>query len=710
MKVINITPGLLPIPPNGWGAVEKIIWDYHTQLQKLGIHSEIKYLNDVQYDESCVVHVHVANLANELYQRGIPYIFTIHDHHAFLYGKDSDLYKQNLQAIENSVISLSPCKYLIPYFGSKKLRYFSHAVNSDTFNYTDRQVHSPLKLLCVANNGYAYNQSVDRKGFGLAIQAAKELGMRLTIAGPRNNDNFFKTLDPELNNYAGLTKLYDLDEKWLTSLYKEHDLFLHFSELEAGHPNLTLLEAMASGLPVVGTFEEPSYMGMIVCERKLDSAVAAIKKARDNYESLRKDALKNAFNNSYVSRVYDLVKIYSEYRERIFANQILAGYDSSVITYKEPKQPSNNIRISFEDGAKVDIQGPVDKKYRVKFIDGNTNMVLYQSELNNNMWSATNIKYYNKWKVEVYDITDGYEEHVLTEETNFAGKKVKIILDSESLGDLLAWIGSVDEFQKRHDCKVDCVVFNKFLRAIFEKNYSNIKFLPIDVYADPYYAKYKIGCFEGEHARNYSPTDYRLTNLCSIANGILGITDIEYKPKISVNKTKYKNNKKYVCIAVQSTCQAKYWNNKEGWNSVVKYLKSQGYEVWCIDRYSSFGVGGQMNYIPDGCVDKTGDASLEERMAQLAGAKFFIGLGSGLSWLAWAVDKDVVLISGFSKEFAEFKTPYRVINKNVCNGCWNDASIKFDKSNWFWCPRNKDFECSKEISSQMVLEQVKKLI
>ena len=117
-----------------------------------------------------------------------------------------------------------------------------------------------------------------------------------------------------------------------------------------------------------------------------------------------------------------------------------------------------------------------------------------------------------------------------------------------------------------------------------------------------------------------------------------------------------------------------------------------------------------MNYMPEGCVDKTGDFTLDERMAQIAGARFFIGLGSGLSWLAWAVDKPVVLISGFSKKFSEFQTEYRVINESVCNGCWNDMSCKFDRNDWFWCPRNKNFECSKEISADMVLQQVKKLI
>lgn len=706
MKIINITPGLLPIPPNGWGAVEKIIWDYHLQLQNLGVQSHIKYLNEVEYDESSIIHVHVANLANQLHERGIPYIFSIHDHHAYLYGKDSPVYRENLKAIENSVFSLSPCKFLIPYFGSKKLRYFSHAVNTDTFKFNGRQRHHAPRLLCVANNGYAYDQSIDRKGFKTSIMAAMELNLPITIAGPNNNKNFFKTLPQELNEYSGLTKLFDLDEKWLINLYNENDIFLHFSELEAGHPNLTLLEAMACGLPIVGTFEEPSYKGMYVTDRSVSNAVQGIRTVVKDYDKYQKDAIENANENSYSSRVKDLVKLYTEYRERIFANQLEVAYNQTNIV---PVDAKNTIAISFDDGAKVNIGGPLNKKYKLKFIDGNTNSVVYESNINNNMWSATSTKYYSKWHVEVYDITDGYEVLIQSETIDLTNKHVKIILDSESLGDLLAWIGSVDEFQKRYNCRVDCVVFNKFLRPIFEKNYPNIKFLALDVYADPYYAKYKVGCFMGENARNYAPVDFRLSNLCSIANNILGITDIEYKPKVSFDSRKYKN-KKYVCIAAQSTCQSKYWNNKEGWGAVVKYLNNKGYEVWCIDRFNSFGIKEHMNYMPEGCIDKTGEASLEERMAQIGGAKFFIGLSSGLSWLAWAVDVPVIMISGFTKKFNEFQTPYRVINENVCNGCWNDPSCEFDKSNWFWCPRNKDFECSKKITPEMVIEHIKKLI
>ena len=796
MKIININPGLISIPPNGWGAVEKIIWDYHLELDKLNIQNDIRYLNDVKYDDSMVVHVHVANLAIMCHERGIPYIFSIHDHHAYLYGKESHCFKQNLKAIEHSVFSLSPCKFLVEYFGSKKLRYFSHAVNTNTFVYKNYNVEG-TKLLCVANNGYADNQSKDRKGFKIAIQAAMALDLPLTIAGPSNNKKFFDTLEPEFNNYSKLTKLFDLNELELIELYNNHSIFLHFSELEAGHPNLTLLEAMSCGLPVVGTFEEKTYNGMIVTERDADQAVSAINKIMGDYKKYKQAALDAAKVNSYSARVLELTGLYSEYREKIFGNQLIDSYNECKQVYIEPKNTikishekngtkvtigglneikykvkfvdysnnhvtyecpitigmwtmcpakykndwgvevyditngtevlvekhkfpanevafksstveKNKIKITFDDGAKVDIKGDEAKKYKVKFIDSYTNEVTYETTLNNNMWATTATKYYNKWLVEVYDITDGGETLVEKHLFDAKDKTVKIILDSESFGDLIAWIGAIDEFQKKHQCKLDCVVFNKVLRPIFEKNYPNIKFLATDVYADPYYAKYKIGYFAAPNYVNHITKDPRLLGLCAIATTILGLTDVEFKPNFAVEP--YKHSKKYVCIATQSTSQAKYWNNKNGWDEVVAYLKKSGYEVWCIDKFSSFGVDKSMNYMPKGCIDKTGNLPFEERMSQLKGAEFFIGLSSGLSWLAWGVGVPVVLISGFTAKWNEFYTPYRVMNETVCNSCWNDVSCPFNKGDWFWCPRGKDFECSKKITSSMVIEHIKKLI
>jgi hypothetical protein len=36
MKISIIGPGIMQIPPVGWGAVESLIWDYKISLEKLG--------------------------------------------------------------------------------------------------------------------------------------------------------------------------------------------------------------------------------------------------------------------------------------------------------------------------------------------------------------------------------------------------------------------------------------------------------------------------------------------------------------------------------------------------------------------------------------------------------------------------------------------------------------------------------------------------
>jgi len=43
MKISIIGPGIMPIPPTGWGAVEILIWDYYQELTKLG--HEVQIVN-----------------------------------------------------------------------------------------------------------------------------------------------------------------------------------------------------------------------------------------------------------------------------------------------------------------------------------------------------------------------------------------------------------------------------------------------------------------------------------------------------------------------------------------------------------------------------------------------------------------------------------------------------------------------------------------
>lgn len=706
MKVIQVNLGLLPIPPNGWGAIEKIIWEYHQNLNAMGLPCEIKYLDDINYTDDTIVHVHAANLGIECHKRGIPYIFTIHDHHAYLYGKDSFVFKQNLEAIEKSVISTCPAKYLVDYFGSKKLRYFSHAVNTDEFKYLSYE--KPInKLLCVANNGYANNASFDRKGFKYAIEAAMELDYPITIAGPSNNKNFFETLDDRLNNYSKLTKVFDLTESELVELYNRHSIFIHASELEAGHPNLTLLEAMSCGLPVVGTFEDKVYDGMVVVERDVKQIVKAVNEITKNYASYQLNALKMSSINCYKSRVKQLVDLYDEFTEKLFANKFINVYENlnkSETTVGLP--PIFNCH--FNDRPTVEVENPTNEEevFNVSFTDTSTNTVKYTCDIKHGWWTACNTNYYTTVNI---TIKNKNEQILYTTDLNLENKNVLIEYESYSLGDQLAWMPIAEQFRKKHNCNL----FVKFqLNYLFAKKYPHIKFVD-NVDGLNLYATYKVGWYVDNNGYNKDrhKNDPRKVPLQKIASDYLGLTYVAEKPLLDYEILQRPIDKKYVAIATQSTAQAKYWNNIGGWEKVISYLNSIGYEVICIDKHKNYGSSTHINNMPSNALDFTGDHPLKERINQLHHCEFFIGLPSGLSWLAWAVGVPTVLISGFSYPYTEFKTPYRVQNHNVCTGCWNDEL--FDKGDWMWCPKpNKKelFECTKSITPEMVIKVIDRLI
>ena len=55
-------------------------------------------------------------------------------------------------------------------------------------------------------------------------------------------------------------------------------------------------------------------------------------------------------------------------------------------------------------------------------------------------------------------------------------------------------------------------------------------------------------------------------------------------------------------------------------------------------------------------IDRTGNINLFSRIQDIKYAKFFIGVSSGLSWVAWALGKPVVLISDCTPSFHEFQS------------------------------------------------------
>lgn len=691
MRICQVTPGLMSIPPNGWGAIEKIIWEYKLSLERMGHVCDIKYLDDVKVEDYDVVHIHVANLALLAHQRNIPYVFTMHDHHTEVYGNTSALYNQNREAMQKSLVSFVPADHLVPYFNTRRVKYLRHGVNSSFFKQNQNISDKQHKLLCVGRNGLAQDMSFDRKGFVYAIEAARKHNLELTIAGPSANKEFFEK-NRDYKPYDKLTFIYDLNEEQLVDVYQKHTIFLHPSSVEAGHPNLTLLEAMSCGLPVVATYDDVALPGMIKIERNIQSVYDGISTAITQYKQLVNNSVLYAKSNDWNNIVSDLIVEYRKLDEYRMTNELNEVYDLTTSAIKQ--EQSARFELSCTDGCQLTINGgDPSLKYNFNFIDDSNGNSLFSGTMKSGEWSRCTISKYVPYRVNV----SCNDKVLLDEKINLKNKNVLICLDTKSLGDSIAWFPYVEEFRKKHECNIYC---STNWDALFKENYPNIKFLPLN-WSGNFFAIYNIGCYPDKQRSTF---DYKEVTLQRLASSILGLEDVEIIPNTVVLNKNRIIEEKYVCIGTHSTAQAKFWNNPTGWQEVCDYLNSIGLKPVLIQKEYHSGYKG--------CINMSGDRSIHETINLLYNCEFFIGLGSGLSWLAWSLHKQVVLISGFSLPVSEFFTPYRVINTNVCHGCWN--SHPFDKGNWNWCPKHENtsrmFECTVQISSRMVIDKINQLL
>jgi len=137
MKIALVAGGHLPIPPNGWGGVEHLIWNFHNQLKKYD--NEVKIINTQNLDEVVnvinkdnfdVVHLHYDQYASILPQLNCkkklitshyPYLENPEPQYVFLYDllknsgahiiSLSDKIKEEFlrRGIDSTNVSVLPC-------------------------------------------------------------------------------------------------------------------------------------------------------------------------------------------------------------------------------------------------------------------------------------------------------------------------------------------------------------------------------------------------------------------------------------------------------------------------------------------------------------------------------------------------------------------------------------------------------------------------
>ena len=378
------------------------------------------------------------------------------------------------------------------------------------------------------------------------------------------------------------------------------------------------------------------------------------------------------------------------------------------------KQEENKFYINFIQGAKLEISGNIEKRYIAKFTDLLHNKLIHESEINNNMWTKTNIQYFINWKVEVIDkeTNDVVFEHYY----NAENKRVYIHFESSAIGDTLAWFPQVEEFRKKNKCKL---IVSTFHNNWFQSQYPEIEFIEPGTEVFDLYAMYCLGWFYNEDKTvdySRSPIEFKKHPLGETASSMLGISYREIKSKIDVPDKEKQIDGKYVVIAPHASAHAKYWMYPKGWQTIIDYLNEQGYKVVMItherlgDDWHDSKLGGTLT----GVINKTGNYPIEDRMVDIKHADAFIGVGSGLSWMSWSIGTPTVLISGFSEPYTEFLDCERIFNydTNICTGCFNKHWL--NPGDWEWCPEHKNtprhFECTKTIKPEQVIKSLNKIL
>jgi autotransporter strand-loop-strand O-heptosyltransferase len=277
---------------------------------------------------------------------------------------------------------------------------------------------------------------------------------------------------------------------------------------------------------------------------------------------------------------------------------------------------------------------------------------------------------------------------------NFEGKELLLHFDSFCLGDTICFSSLIDAFMDYHKPKyVWITTFFPHLLKSHRPDYKFINanesgFIEIDKLIDVGYDKNNIahtlgGMFYAAKDTMRLPQETK-PGKCPVI------------PKVRII------NPKKITIGPETIKEISQWNygGTSGWQEVVNSLHNGGYNVYNISYENTMNLQNVKGF--------HGHDDINVAIDHIVSSRFFVGLSSGLSWVAWAYGVPVVMISNFTKKQNEFDC-FRVTNPYVCNGCFNIfPNIKTK------CPiflgTDRESECHLSITPDMVIDEINKAI
>jgi autotransporter strand-loop-strand O-heptosyltransferase len=585
------------------------------------------------------------------------------------------------------------------------------------------KLKSPKKFQFIIVGRWDYRKGIKEsiEGFLKAFPDNQDVELLLNVENPYPTDGMNST--EERLKYHNLEDdrikiLKFLNRKQYIKLLQNANVLISCAKAEGW--NLPLIESLACGTPSIYTkcsgqleFTKSKGLGVeILGEEKAGENIPGNFYAPDLNDLVEK--IKDSYNNYNIWEKWHLNRSKEIREEYSWKNQAIKAHTRLQQINISPKKLSPKLDVNFVDGPYACLKN-ANQEYLVDFVNQNNNKSEYSVNLKNDHWGKTFHKFFINWDIQ---IKDNFGEIIYSHKYNASGKRVYIAFGSKALGDTLAWFPYALEFKKKHNCHL---VVSTFWNKFFEDKYPELEFVSPGTQVSNLYAMYEIGWYYDDNDqldKFKQPYDPKQFTLQQTATNILGLEYKEIIPDINYQIEGKPWKEKYICISPHASASAKYWHHPEGWQTIINYINNVlGYKVVMISK-EKYNDNWETDKLPlqkkfKNIIDATGDHPIEDIINILYHSEMYIGVSSGLAWLSWSIKNPVILISGFSADWTEFTSNVeRIINKDVCNSCFNN--FKLDAGDWNWCPVHKDtprqFECTKKISPETVIKSITRKI
>lgn len=260
-KIALVGSGVIDIPPKGYGAVEKHIWNLSQALKQMGynvtilnkicgygamnrFHFASWVRNQLRKENYNVVHAHTTSVGTFFKFFGLDFVYTSHSRHwvspKSVEERFINLLERRVVKKANKVIAVSRQidnimqKYCKPYI-------IPNGVDIDIYkpNYEKRD---GTNIVCLG-------EIAPHKKFDLVIRAAKDLNCVVTLIGPLRNAKYANYL--KLTGGDNVLFTGEIREKKMIEILSKSDILVHPSISESF--GMAVVEGMSCGLPVIAS-------------------------------------------------------------------------------------------------------------------------------------------------------------------------------------------------------------------------------------------------------------------------------------------------------------------------------------------------------------------------------------------------------------------------------------------------------------------------